>query len=113
MNSRRRASEHDRKLAAMCWNDRMATIQTGIPGHDNGTAIIRLRLGKLIDKDGRRVWDRTTEGPWEIICPGCGDDTGRDWSEVSPQLRAVRGVHPTADDAEAAFMDHFGMRRPR
>src|SRR5713101_6749226 len=59
----------------------MTMIRSGILGHDNGTASVRLRLGKLVDKgDGTRVWDMTTEGPFEIVCPGCGDDPSRDWS---------------------------------
>ncbi len=87
-------------------------IRSGILGHDNGTASVRLRLGKLVDKgDGTRVWDMTTEGPFEIVCPGCGDDPSRDWSEVSPELRAVRGVHGTKEEAKTALMDHLGMER--
>ncbi len=51
----------------------------------------------------------TTEGPYEIICPGCGDDPGLDGSEVTPELRAVRGVYATADEAREALTKHLGM----
>ncbi len=33
--------------------DPVTTIQSGVPGHDNGTASVRLRLGKLITKEVR------------------------------------------------------------
>ena len=59
--------------------------------HDDGAAFVRLRRGKLVDDpSGQRVCDKTTEGPYEIACPGCGDDPGRDWSEISEELRRIR-----------------------
>lgn len=62
----------------------MTTVRSGVPGHDDGTAFVRLRWGKLVDDpSGQRVWDKTTEGPYEIVCPGCGEDPSRDWSEIS------------------------------
>ncbi len=92
----------------------MPTIRSGEPGHDNGTGSTRMRQGKLIDGPPGgppRVWDQSTIGPWEIICPGCGDDPSWDWSEVSPELRKVRGVYATAEDAREALMEHLGMQR--
>ena len=68
-----------------------------MPGHDDGTAFVRLRRGKLVD------------GPYEIVCPGCGDDPDRDWSEISEELRRIRGRYATKAGAEAALMDHIGM----
>jgi len=89
----------------------MTTIRSGVPGHDDGTAFIRLRRGKLADgPPGQRVWDKTTEGPYEIVCPGCGDDPSRDWSEISEELRRIRGRYGTKEGAEAALMDHIGMQ---
>ena len=70
----------------------MATVHSGVPGHDDGTAFVRLRRGKLVDgPSGQRVWDNTTEGPYEVVCPGCGDDPGRDWSS-SPRNCAESGA---------------------
>jgi hypothetical protein len=82
-----------------------------VPGHDEGTAFVRLRRGKVVDGSlGHRVWDGTTEGPYEIVCPGCGDDPDRDWSEISEELRRIRGRYSTKEGAEAALMDHIGMQ---
>ena len=89
----------------------MTTIRPGAPGHDDGTAFVRLRRGKLIDGPrGQRVWDNTADGPYEIVCPGCGDDPDRDWSEISEELRRIRGMYSTKASAEAALMDHIGMQ---
>jgi hypothetical protein len=89
----------------------MTAIRSGVPGHDDGTAFIRLRRGKLADgPPGQRVWDNTTQGPYEIVCPGCGDDPSRDWSEISAELRGIRGIYATKEGAEAALMDHIGMQ---
>jgi hypothetical protein len=89
----------------------MTAIRPGVPGHDNGTAFIRPRQGKLAEgQSGERVWDSTAEGPYEVICPGCGDDPDRDWSEISAELRRVRGMYRTREGAEAALMDHIGMQ---
>jgi len=69
------------------------------------------RRGKLVDgPSGQRVWDNTAEGPYEIVCPGCGDDPGRDWSEISAELRRIRGIYRTKEGAEAALLDHLGMQ---
>ena len=87
-----------------------ATAGAGVPGHDDGTAFVRLRRGKLVDgPSGQRVWDNTAAGPYEIVCPGCGDDPSRDWSEISAELRRIRGIYGTKEGAEAALMDHIGM----
>jgi len=88
----------------------MTSIRSGVPGHDNGTAFVRLRQGKLVDGPaGQRVWDETTEGPYEIVCPGCGDDPDRDWSEISAELRRIRGIYGTMARANAALMNPIGM----
>ena len=89
----------------------MTTIRSGVPGHDDGAAFIRLRRGKLVDgPSGRRVWDETAGGPYEIVCPACGDDPDRDWSEISAELRRIRGIYSTKAGAEAALEDHIGMQ---
>jgi hypothetical protein len=89
----------------------MATVRSGVPGHDDGTAFVRLRRGKSVDgPSGQRVQDNTAEGPYEVICPACGDDPGRDWSEISEELRRIRGIYGTKAGADAALMDHLGMQ---
>jgi hypothetical protein len=59
---------------------------------------------------GQRIWDNTTEGLYEVVCPGCGDDPGRDWSEISEELRRSRGIYRTKERSEAALIDHVGMQ---
>jgi hypothetical protein len=89
----------------------MATVRPGVPGHDDGAAFVRLRGGKVVGgPSGQRMQDNTTEGPYEIVCPGCGDDPSRDWSEISEELRRIRGIYATKESAEAALMDHIGMQ---
>jgi hypothetical protein len=81
------------------------------PGHDDGAAFVRLRRGKLVDgPSGQHMQDSTAKGPYEIVCPGCGDDPSRDWSEISEELRRIRGIYATKESAEAALMDHIGMQ---
>jgi hypothetical protein len=55
----------------------MTTVRSGVPGHGDGAAFVRLRWGKLVDDpSGQRVQDNPAEGLYEIVCPGCGDDPG-------------------------------------
>ena len=86
----------------------LATVCPGVPGHDGGAAFVRLRRGKLVDgPSGQRVHD-TAEGPYEVVCPGRGDDPSRDWSQISEKLRRIRGIYSTKEGAEAALVDHVG-----
>ena len=50
------------------------------------------------------------KAPYEIVCLGCGDDSGQDWSEISGELGRIRGIYGTKEGAEAALMDHIGMQ---
>jgi len=61
---------------------------------------------------GKRAVDGAACAPVKSrrICPGCGDDPGRDWSEISEELRRIRGIYGTKEGAEAALMDHIGMQ---
>jgi hypothetical protein len=89
----------------------MTSVRPGVPGHDDGTAFVRRRREKLADgPSGQPRRDNTAEGRYEIVCPGCGDDPGRDWSEISEELRRIRGIYATKEIAEAALMDHIGMQ---
>jgi len=53
----------------------------------------------------------TATGPYEVICPACGDYSNRNYSEVPPEIQAIRGNHATAEDAEAALARHIGLQR--
>jgi hypothetical protein len=89
----------------------MATVRSGVPGHDDGTAFVRPRRGKPADgPSGPHRQGNAAEGRYEIVCPGCGDDPDRDWSEVSEELRRIRGIYATKQSAEDALMDHIGMQ---
>ena len=89
----------------------MTPARPGVPGHDDGTAFVRLRREKPADgPPGQRTRDNTAEDLYEIVCPGCGDDPSRDWSEISEELRRIRGIYATKESAEAALMDHIGMQ---
>ena len=50
-------------------NDFMA-IRHGVPGHDNGSAILRAQPARMIDGHV----DGGYTGQYEVICPACGDD---------------------------------------
>jgi hypothetical protein len=60
-------------LAGAVWKNRlMPTIQSGVPGHDNGTASGRLRLGKSNKKeDGQRVANGIRDAA-DYFCPFLG-----------------------------------------
>jgi hypothetical protein len=85
-------------------------VRAGVPGHDQGAARIRLRLGMLCDTPlGDRDWDWATIGPYEVICPACGDDPGLNYSEVPPEIQDIRGNHVTLHEARSALAKHTGQ----
>ena len=73
----------------------------GQPGHTR-TAIIRSQ--RVTAADG--TWRYTNE--LELICPDCGDDPERTYTEVSPRLRHVRGPYRSIERAQAALARHRG-----
>ncbi len=84
-------------------------VRSGVPGHDRGTARIRLRLGTLHDNPpGGRAWDWATIGPYEIICPACGDNPALNYAEVPLEIQDIRGNHVTLHEAQAALAKHTG-----
>jgi hypothetical protein len=88
----------------------VTAIQSGVPGHDKGTATIRLRLGTLRDdRPGWRAWDRAAVGPYEIICRACGDDPARNYAEVPPEILDIRGNYVTLREARDALAKHTGQ----
>jgi hypothetical protein len=49
----------------------MTITSHGVPWHGNGTASVCVRLAVLQDNPSvGRVWDNTSTGPYEVICPG-------------------------------------------
>ena len=45
-----------------------------------------------------------------VICCDCGDHLDLDYSEVSPELRQVRGPYPIADGI-SGHVEHAGLHR--
>ena len=73
------------------------------PG-DGWTALLRRQPARMAE--GRPEGGYT--GLFEIICCDCGDHPYLDYSEVSPELRRVRGPYPIADGI-AAYVKHLGL----
>jgi hypothetical protein len=72
---------------------------------------VRLRLGTLRgDPSMGRVWDWASIGPYEVICPACGDDPSLNYSEVPPEIQEIRGNHAAIEDARAALAKHIGSQ---
>ena len=67
-------------------NDFMA-IRHGVPGHDNGTAILRAQPVRMIDGHV----DGGYTGQYEVICPACGDDPSLSYHQVPRDLQKLRG----------------------
>jgi len=63
----------------------------GQPGQ-GWTVVLRRRPVRI--RHGRAEGGYTDE--FEIICCDCGDDPDRDYREVSPELRRIRGPYPIA-----------------
>jgi hypothetical protein len=70
---------------------------------DSWTVVLRRQPARMIE--GRPEGGYTDA--FEIICCDCGDHPDLD-SEVSPELRRVRGPYPIAD-VIAAYMKHAGL----
>jgi hypothetical protein len=86
----------------------MTTLQSRVPGHGRATARIRLRLGILLDDPKRgRVWDRSSVGPYELICEACGDDVNLNYGEVAPHIQEIRGSYLYAEEARASLARHL------
>jgi hypothetical protein len=88
----------------------MTTIRSGMPGHDDGAAFIRLRRGKpAMGQQASACRTTRPKAPYEIIRPECGR---RPEPELVRGLSATTqnpGMCATRDKAEAALMDHIGM----
>jgi hypothetical protein len=65
------------------------------------TVMLRRRPGRMVA--GQPEGGRT--GDYEIVCCDCGDDPDRDWRQVSPALRAIRGPYPVTAGI-TAYLEH-------
>ena len=84
--------------------DGMATHDQ--PGH-GWTVVLRRQPARMVD--GRPEGGYTDA--FEIVCCDCGDHPDLDYSEVSPELRQVRGPYLIADGI-AAYRAHVGLYHP-
>ncbi|MGO9082768.1 MAG: hypothetical protein ACLQDY_27695 [Streptosporangiaceae bacterium] len=62
-------------------------IRNGVPGHDNGTAILRAQPGRVIDGHV----DCGYTGQYEVICPACGDNPDLSYHQLPRDLQKLRG----------------------
>jgi hypothetical protein len=81
-------------------------VQSGIPGHDNGTAFVR-RKPVRIDDDGM-IRQGYTE-LWEVVCPACGDPITVNYEDAVPEIRMIRGPYQDQHTASVALMIHVGF----
>jgi hypothetical protein len=84
--------------------DGMATHDR--PGH-GWTVVLRRQPVRMVD--GRPEGGYTDA--FEIVCCDCGDHPDLDYSDVSPELRQVRGPYLIADGI-AAYRAHVGLYHP-
>jgi hypothetical protein len=95
-------------------DDFVEVITRAVGSCDVLLALIGDEWPTMTGDHGRRRLDNPDDfvrleiGPYEIVCPGCGDDPGRDWSEISGELRRIRGLYGTKEDTKAPLMDHIG-----
>ena len=75
------------------------------PG-DGWTAVLRRQPARMVE--GRPEGGYTDL--FEIICCDCGDHPYLDYSEVSPELRLVRGPYTIADGI-SAYEEHLGLHQ--
>ena len=66
------------------------------PGH-GWTVVLRRQPARIVK--GRPEGGYTDL--FELVCCDCGDDPDLDYSEVSSELRRVRGPYPIADGVTA------------
>jgi hypothetical protein len=96
-------SEESRTLTSL---QQVPGPPAGLPGHGS-TASLRRKPA--------RITDGQIEGGytdlWEIICPDCGDDGMRDYSEIPAELQDVRGPYADDEAGQEALEKHIGLSR--
>ena len=80
-------------------------IRHGVPGHDNGTAILRARPARMIDGHINGGY----AGQYEVICPACGHDPNRSYHQVPRDLQQLRGRSESLASGLAAVHLHIGL----
>ena len=89
----------------------MTTIRSSVPGHDDGTAFVRLRRGNWpMTRQARGCRTTRARARMRSSARDVATNRARDWSEISGELRRIRGMYGTKKGAEAALMDHIGMQ---
>ncbi len=73
---------------------------------DGWTAVLRRQPARIAE--GRPAGGYTDL--FEIICPECGDDPRRDYSEVPPGLQRIRGPYPITDGV-TAYEKHLELHQ--
>ena len=68
------------------------------------TVVLRRQAARVVE--GRPAGGYTDA--YEIVCCYCGDHPDLHYSEVSPELRRVRGPYSVADGT-AAYVEHVGL----
>ena len=70
------------------------------------TVVLRRQPARIVE--GRPEGGYTDV--FEIICCDCGDDPGRDYREVPPELQRVRGPYPIMNGV-AAYEKHLELHQ--
>jgi hypothetical protein len=71
---------------------------------DGWTVVLRRQATRVVE--GRPEGGYTDA--YEIVCCYCGDHPDFHYSEVSPELRRVRGPYSVADGV-TAYIEHVGL----
>ena len=79
----------------------------GTQPEDGWTVVLRRQPARIVE--GRP--EGGYSDAFEIVCCDCGDHPDLDYTEVSPELRRVRGPYSVADGV-AAYIKHVGVYHP-
>lgn len=85
-----------------------ASVTTGGNRGDGWTAVLRRQPARIVDGQPQSGYTNS----FEIICPGCGDDPGTDYREISADLRQVCGPYPITDGIAAYESTSGGTSMP-
>jgi len=81
-------------------------MATGDQPGDGWTVVLGRQPARMVE--GRPEGGYT--GAFKVIRCDCGDHPDLDYSEVSPELRRVRGPYPIADGI-SGYVEHAGLHR--
>jgi hypothetical protein len=76
------------------------------PGH-GWTVVLRRQPVRIVEGEPEGGYTDA----FEIVCCDCGDHPDLDYSEVSPELRRIRGPYVITDGV-AAYVAHVGRYHP-